>query len=431
MEFPDRESIRRALDPEGMRFPPFARVRYEPDTPTVEDPATAAREALAALPGAELEGRVAVCLGSRGIHDVVPIATAVVDALRERGCEPVAVPAMGSHGGATADGQRRALAELGLTEETLGCPVDARMDTEVVGTTDAGDEVHVARSVLEADAVVAVNRVKPHTNFTGRVESGLSKMLTVGVGKQPGAGAFHRRALGDGYVTAIEATLPVVLSAAPVVGGVAIVENFQDRTAAVEGVPAGALPGAEAPLLERAREYMPTLPHEDLDALVLDRIGKDVSGTGMDTNVVGRYEVLNADNPATPDIDRIVVRGLTEASDGNANGIGLADLTTRRVAEATDLGKVYTNSLTSGSLARARLPVVLPDDELAVAAALTTAGPYDPETARVAWIRDTGHLTEYRASAALLEELPPAATVEQRLELRFVDGEPRFEGRSG
>ena len=428
MEFPDRETLERALDPAEVTFPRFARVRYEPDTPTVDDPAGAAREALAGLPLGD-EGRVAVCLGSRGIHDIVPIARAVVDRLRERGFDPVAVPAMGSHGGATAEGQRRALAELGLDEDSLGCPVDARVETEAVSTTAAGATVHVARSVLEADAALAINRVKPHTNFRGRVESGLCKMLTVGVGKQPGANAFHRRAMVDGYVPTIEATLSVVLEAAPVVGGVAVVENFEDRTAAVEGIPAAALPEAETPLLERAKEYMPTLPHEQLDALVIDRIGKDVSGTGMDTNVVGRYEVLNAADPPTPEVDRIVVRGVTPASDGNANGIGLADLTTRAVAESADLGKVYTNSLTSGSLARARLPVVLPDDEFAVAAALTTAGPYDPETARVAWIRDTGHLTEYRVSAALVEELPAAATVEQRLELRFEGGEPRFEPR--
>jgi len=428
MEFPDRETVRRALDPDEVTFPRFARVGYEPDTPTVDDPARAAREALTALP-LEGEGRVAVCLGSRGIHDIVPIARAVVDDLRERGFDPVAVPAMGSHGGATAEGQRRALAELGLDEEALGCPVDARVETEAVGTTPAGGTVHVARSVLEADAALAINRVKPHTNFRGRVESGLCKMLTVGVGKQPGASAFHRRAMADGYVPTIEATLSVVLSAAPVVGGVAVVENFEDRTAAVEGIPAADLPDAEAPLLERAKEYMPTLPHDDLDALVIDYIGKDVSGTGMDTNVVGRYEVLNAENPPTPDVDRIVVRGVTGASDGNANGIGLADLTTRAVAESADLGKVYTNSLTSGSLARARLPIVLPDDEFAVAAALATAGPYDPATARVAWIRDTGHLTEYRVSEALVDELPEAATVEERLTLSFEDGAPRFEPR--
>jgi hypothetical protein len=164
-----------------------------------------------------------------------------------------------------------------------------------------------------------------------------------------------------------------------------------------------------------------------VDVLVVDRIGKDVSGAGMDTNVVGRYEVLNAEEPPEPDVKRVVVRGLTEATHGNAQGIGLADLTTRAVAEAVDLGQTYTNALTSGSLSKARLPVVLPDDAFALAAALHTVGPYDPERVRVVWIRDTNHLAEYRVSEGLVDDLPASATVEERLSLSFVGGEPRLE----
>jgi hypothetical protein len=301
------------------------------------------------------------------------------------------------------------------------------MDTRVVATTPAGMDVHVAETALEADGVVVVNRVKAHTNFRGRVESGLCKMLAVGLGKRAGASAFHERALVDGYVPTIEAAVDAVREAAPVLGGVAVVENALDRTALVEGVPVDDLPEREVALLERATDYAPTLPHPAVDVLVVDRIGKDVSGAGMDTNVVGRYEVLNAEEPPEPDVKRVVVRGLTEATHGNAQGIGLADLTTRAVAEAVDLGQTYTNALTSGSLSKARLPVVLPDDAFALAAALSTVGPYDPGRVRVVWIRDTSHLAEYRVSEGLVDDLPATASVEERLALSFADGEPRFE----
>jgi hypothetical protein len=403
MEFPDADTIEGLLDP--IEFPEFAVARYEPPAPETEDPAAAAREAVAALPLDRLhEGdTVAVGLGSRGIHDIVPVATAVVAALDRRGYEPVAVPAMGSHGGATAEGQREALAGLGLDEATLGCPIDARMDTGVVGEV-GGYPVHAADAVREADATVVVNRVKPHTNFSGRVESGLCKMTTIGLGKQGGAQVTHRRALGEGYVPAILEPFELLRDELPLLGGVAVVENVYDRTAAVEGVPVGDLPERESDLLETAREQFPALPYDDLDALVVDRIGKDISGTGMDTNVTGRYRVLNMDDPAVPDIDRIFVRGLSEATHGNGNGIGIADVTTVDVARELDLDQMYANAITSSSVRKVRVPMALPTDRQALTAALSSTGPYDPETARVAWIRDTGHLSSFRVSTALAAE---------------------------
>ena len=427
MEFPDADTAEAALP--ALEFPSFHEVRYDPPAPTLDDVGDAAGRELDRLPldGLPAGSTVAVGLGSRGIHDIVPVAQAVVAELQERGYEPVAVPAMGSHGGATADGQRRTLASIGLTEEALGCPVDPRMDTEHLGTSAIGGEVHHATASLEADATLVVNRVKAHTNFDGRLESGLCKMLTVGLGKQVGAKAVHEQALVKGYEAAIESALEVVTEHAPVVGGVAIVENFYDETAIVEGVPVSELPDRETGLLERAYEYMPTLPYDDLDVLVVDEIGKDVSGAGMDTNVIGRYQVLNAEEPDSPDIDRIVVRGLTEATHGNGNGIGLADITTVDVAEELDLHQVYTNALTSGSLSKARLPVVLPDDRLALLAALSTVGPYDPETIRVAWIRDTSHLSSFRVSTALAAEDYDHVEVVGDAPLSFPAGDARFD----
>ncbi|MFB6221552.1 MAG: DUF362 domain-containing protein [Halolamina sp.] len=429
MRFPDEADLADVLA--SPPLPAFADVRYEPKTPELDDPAGAARAELDSLPLDDLPagGTVAVGLGSRGIHDILPVARAVIDELRERGFEPVVVPAMGSHGGASAEGQRRTLAGIGLTEEALGCPIDASMETTLLGESAIGAPVPFSTAALDADGILVINRVKAHTNFTGRFESGLTKMATVGFGKQPGAKATHERALTEGYVPVLAAAYEVVREETPLLGGVAIVENFHDRTAVVEGVAAADLPEAEEPLKARADEYMPTLPYDDLDVLVVDEIGKDVSGAGMDTNVIGRYQVLNTGDPDTPDISRIVVRGLTEATHGNGNGIGLADVTTQRAVEQLDLDQVYTNALTSASLSKAKLPVVLPDDEHALDAALSAIGSYDPETVRVAWIRDTGHLSEFRVSAALAEDPPAGVDVEEWLSLSFEDGEPVFEPR--
>ncbi|AZH26395.1 lactate racemase domain-containing protein [Haloplanus aerogenes] len=426
MQFPDGAVVDEVLTLPTL--PRFAAVRYDPETPELDDVAGTTRAELDRLPLADLPdgATVAVGLGSRGIHDIVTVARTVVDELRDRGFDPVVVPAMGSHGGATAEGQRETLAGIGLTEDALGCPIDARMDTTVLGESEVGAPVPFSAAALDADGILVVNRVKAHTNFTGRFESGLAKMTAIGLGKQAGAQAAHEHALDRGYVPVIEAAFEVIREAAPLLGGVAIVENFHDRTATVEAVPAAALPDAEEPLKEAADAYMPTLPYDDIDVLVVDRIGKDVSGAGMDTNVIGRYRVLNADDPDSPAIDRIVVRGLTEATHGNGNGIGLADVTTRAVVDELDLDQVYTNALTSNSLSKAVIPVVLPDDERAISAALSTIGTYDPETVRIVWIRDTGHLGEFRVSEALARDAPDAVEVEQWLELSFDDGEPTF-----
>ncbi|WP_276274047.1 DUF362 domain-containing protein [Haloarcula litorea] len=429
MDIPDRSEVDDLIDPRPL--PTFARVRYDPPAETVTNLEATAQAELDALPlGALDEGAtVAVGVGSRGIHRIDDVTAAVVDGLTERGLDPVLVPAMGSHGGATAAGQREVLASVGITEERVGAPIDARMDTERLATVTVGDTempVHVSTAAIAADAVIVVNRVKAHTNFTGPVESGLTKMTVVGLGKQRGAKTFHSTAIEEGYVETLTPALDVIRSETPLLGGIVLVENFHEEIAHVEGVPADSFLDREPALLDRADEEMATLPVPDLDLLVVDELGKEISGAGMDTNVIGRYRVLNAPDPETPDIDLVYARGLTEATKGNGTGIGLADLTRERAVEQLDLGTTYANVLTSGSLAKAKLPVVAPDDEFALRTALAALGGYDPETARIAWIRNTEDLGELRVSAPLVEELPADATVLDRERVVFEDGTASF-----
>ncbi|MDQ2073214.1 DUF362 domain-containing protein [Haloarcula sp. NS06] len=429
MNFPDRGDVDALIDPQPL--PNFARVQYEPETAAVDDPSTAARAELDRLDfdGLESGATVAVAVGSRGIHHIDDIAEAVVKAVRDRGFEPVIVPAMGSHGGATPEGQREVLESLGVTESRLDAPIDARMDTAQVDTVTVGDTafpVHVSTAAQEADAVVVVNRVKPHTNYSGRIESGLAKMTVVGLGKQHGAKAFHSTAIKEGYVEALEAALPVVESALPLVGGVALVENFHEETAHVEAIPAGSFTDREPALLEQAYDEMATLPVNDIDLLVVDELGKDVSGAGMDTNVIGRYRVLNAPDPDEPSIKLLYARGLTEATKGNGNGIGLADITRQAALDQLDLQKTYANALTSGSTAKAKLPLVAPDDEFAIRTALSGLGGYDPDTVRIVWIQTTQDLSTLHVSEPLVDELPAAAEVTDFESLAFPDGTASF-----
>lgn len=432
MEFPDRSAIDALVDPQPV--PAFARVRYDPPTETPAEPLAATRSELDALPFDTLDdgATIAVGVGSRGIHGIAEIVAETVLYLEDRGFEPVVVPAMGSHGGATPEGQRAILEALGITEERVGTPIDASMAVDKLGEVEVGDTttpVYVSVAALEADGVLVINRVKPHTNFTGRIESGLCKMLAVGLGKQQGAQTFHATALKEGYVPTIESLVAAIRESVPVLGGLALVENFDEETEHIEAIPAAALEEREPALLERARAQMATLPTDDIDLLVVDELGKEISGAGMDTNVIGRYRVLNAPDPELPSIELIYARGLTEETKGNGNGIGLADITRRTAADQLDLQKTYANALTSGSLAKARLPPVMPDDELALRVALTVLG-HDPETVRIAWIENTTDLAEFRVSEALLAEIADRVSVIDRERLVFEDGTASFVSRA-
>lgn len=361
--------------------------------------------------------RVAVGVGSRGIDQLAPIVHTVLRQLESAGARPFIVPAMGSHGAATEQGQLRLLADYGVTAEAMQVPIEAGMEADTLGVTEDGAEVFVARAAWAADGILLINRVKPHTDFGGSIGSGLLKMLVVGLGKHAGALAFHRAAQRIGHERALRTMASVALrhGAHKILGGLGIIEDQRHRTARLEWVPGSRLAEAEPRLAAEAAKLMPRLPLEDLDLLIVDRIGKNISGTGMDPNVIGRmihgYSLIENELPTHPRIRRIFVRDLSPESHGNATGIGMADFTTDRLVEAMGRDVTYTNALTALSLQGSKVPITLPNDRLAVAAALSTLGLDDTRAARVVRIRDTLSLERMQVSEACLPELQGRAGV--------------------
>jgi hypothetical protein len=397
----------RGLRPSGTlpQVTPIRRILS--DLPTSADPYAAAREALEPLRERIVpDARIAVTAGSRGIHDLVPVVKAAVDWLRDAGAAPFVIPAMGSHGGATADGQREMLEGLGITPETVGCPIEATMETVVVGTLPDGTEVHHDAIAAKADGVLLVNRVKPHTDFHGPIESGIAKILAIGLGNHLGAASLHAGGIPS-LGANIEAAARMVVAQGKILGGLAILENAMEHTAAVELVETDGIAGAaENALLQRAGGLLGRLPFDELDVLVVDELGKDKSGAGMDTNVIGRCWVHGIPEFESPSIAAISVHSLSPASHGNASGLGLADVIPARLLEQIDLQASYVNALTSGAggARRSRLPMVMEDDEAAVLAAVTMCGRRHWSELRLARIKDTLSPNELMVTPALLTE---------------------------
>jgi len=350
-------------------------------------------------------GEVAIGAGSRGIANLGTIVRGVVAGVREQGYDPFVFPAMGSHGGATAEGQREKLNTLGVSEETVGCEIRATMEVETVGETpERGVPVYADANAVAADGIVMVNRIKPHTDFSGEVESGLSKMLVIGMGKQKGAKMAHDWAVDWSLRNMLPEIASQLLEALPVAGGVAIVEDEHDDTSLLEGVPASGFLEREHELLETAEARMPKLPFDDLDVLVVDRIGKDVSGQGMDTNVTGRrHFTINEPEPESPEVKRVYLRGLTEKTKGNAMGMGQADFAHRDVLDGADTSKALINAITASTVRCVRLPPVVENDRAGLLGALGTVGPVAGDEARVLRVTDTMRLERCYASAPLIE----------------------------
>lgn len=322
--------------------------------------------AKAIVPGS----RIGVAVGSRGITNLLPILVCLLDQLKKSGCSPFVVPAMGAHGGATAEGQLGVLAGYGITEQTIGVPIKTSMDVELVGRTPDGLDVFMSAEALRADGVIAVNRIKPH-NFQGRIGSGILKMIVVGLGKKRGAQAFHATASHIGHEHVIRSAAGVLLSSSLIIGGLAIVEDQLHQTALIEFLPREGMVSREEELLVRAKEWMPSLPFDDIDLLIVDQIGKNISGVGMDPNITGRdvqgySSSLRTQDARNPIIRRIFVRDLTPETHGNAIGIGLADVTTSRLVRGIDYHATYINALTSLTPQTAKVPIHFESDREAV-----------------------------------------------------------------
>jgi hypothetical protein len=325
--------------------------------------------------------------------------------VRALGGKPFILPAMGSHGGATADGQIEMLGELGVTEKSTGLDIVSSMEVRQVGELDCGMPVYASVTALEADGVILLNRVKPHTDFNGPIESGLAKICTIGLGKQKGAETIHSYGV-PGLARWMPEAAKVIVKQANVLFGVGAVGNAYDQTAIVEAIPASEIGGpAEERLQARAKELMASLPFDELDVLVVDEMGKEISGAGMDTNVIGRMMVYGSGEYARPNIINIAVLELTEASHGNASGLGLADFTTQRLVENIDFAAFYINALTAGvsGVQRGQVPMILPDDRTAVSAAIRACGQPDASKVGVLHIKNTLAVGEIEISASLLD----------------------------
>lgn len=345
-------------------------------------------------------GDVAIGVGSRGIDRIDEVTRIVCDLVKEAGGRPFVIPAMGCHGGAGAEGQAEILRDYGVVEERVGAPVRATMDVVELRPTDDGIPVYLDRYASEAQGIIVINRVKPHTDFEGPTESGILKMLAIGLGKYAGALAYHRVFFDRGHVPVIHAVARRLLEDAPVIGGIALIENEAHRISDVHALGSEVIFDEEPGLLSLARERMMSLPASEVDLLIVDEMGKNVSGAGIDTNVVGRVLRRAEPDPGGPQVRRIFVRSLTPESHGNAAGIGIVDITTERLVRAIDRRSTYTNVTASQNPRDGSVPIHFPSDREALAAALGTLGRTPPEKLRVMWIKNTAEIETLWASEA-------------------------------
>jgi hypothetical protein len=391
--------------PRATSFPRMVRVKQAFHGPAVEHVPAAVRSALGRLPLPVKEGQsVALTVGSRGVVNVDAIVRATVDHLKTLGTRPFIIPAMGSHGGGTAEGQRSVLEHYAVTEATMGCPVRATMDVVQVGEA-LGLPIWLDRYAAEADWIGVINRVKPHTGFTGEIGSGLLKMMTIGTGKHRGAVQAHRANIRLGYERMITGLGAGMLRSGRIAFGLGVVENGYDETALIEAFLPDQLEAGERELLRKARAWMAKLPFDAMDLLIVDEIGKEISGTGMDTNIIGRHATWFERPFASPRITFILACDTTANTYGNANGIGLADFTTRRLADKIDWEPTYVNALTACSPGGPKLPAVLDTTQEAIAVALSCLGLDRTEDARVVRIQNTLRLTEIEVSESFAAEL--------------------------
>lgn len=405
-----RTGIQLPFDP-AITLPELHEVTIDLPTPeSVDDIEAAARRGVIETLSEVVEPgmTVAVGAGSRGLAGRIELMRGSIAGLRELGAEPFVVPAMGSHGGATAEGQRSMLEHLGMTQASMGAEIRSTMETIVVATTRDGMPLYLDRHAAAADRIFPVNRIKPHTSFKGPIESGLSKMAVVGFGKQQGAAQIHScgpELMRERLLAGIE----TLRKTGRILGGVASIESSSGDVVDVSVLGADDIgTGGEVELTERARNLVPPLPFGDIDVLIIERGGKDISGTTMDPNIIGRFWVNGLADLPEPRVATIVLLGLTDITEGNVLGIGLADFIPASVATEIDWAKTYLNSFTAGpsGVRRSRLPMVLPDEDSCIKAALSMCGKGFEEPKRVVRITSTLHLTRAWVSHPVLSDLP-------------------------
>lgn len=392
------------------QYPLIFRVRQKFDSPTLpvsQIPSTVAAELsrLELTKTVKPGQSVAITAGSRGIANIALIIKSAVEHFQSLGAQPFIVPAMGSHGGGTPEGQRELIEGYGITEQYCGCPIRASMETVVVCQAAEGFPVHFDRQAFGADHVLVVGRVKPHTNFVGDIESGLMKMMLIGLGKHEGAKIYHRAIMNYSFGQIVRSVAREVLAKCRIVAGIGIVENAYDETARIQGVAPHEFEARERELLVLAKEWLPRLPFKTADLLLIDQIGKNISGTGMDTNVIGRkFNDHVAWENEWPKVKRIIVRDLTDETHGNATGIGMAEFCRSRVVEKMNCKITRINCLTGGHPTAAMLPLDYPTDKEVLDAAFPTIGLTEPPQARLMWIHNTLEVAEVECSAAYLGE---------------------------
>ncbi len=399
------DTIRKLIG--NVQLPRFVKIRQKFDTAAIsaQQIAEAVRRQLFRSEIAEtIKPGMSVCLtcGSRGIDNIVAITKAVADFCKEQGAHPFAIPAMGSHGGATAQGQLDVLTSFGITEQSIGCPIRSSMETACIGTTEEGHPVHIDHYAAQADAIILINRIKPHTSFRGTYESGLMKMMAIGLAKQKGAEVCH----ADGFPR-MHHMVPLfgkaILANAPIAFGLGILENAFDKTVQLHALTPQEIIDREPELLKAAAAYMPSLGFESCDVLVVDEIGKNISGCGMDPNITGVF--------ATPGMtggiqaQRRCILSLTEETHGNGYGMGAADVISQRLYDQLDLDMVYPNSITSTSLGFAKVPVIMDSDRSTMGLCVRTCHRIDKENPRIIRIKNTLELSEFEISEAMIPEM--------------------------
>ena len=391
-----------------MNYPKMYHVRQVFDVPKVMNIEETLNRELESIQVNRLikEGaRIAITAGSRGVANMEKILRVLVQIIKKNLGKPFLFPAMGSHGGGTAEGQLEILKSLNITEESIGAPIISSMEVVEIGRSSFGFPVLVDKHAAEADGIVVVNRIKPHTEFEGPIESGLMKMMAIGMGKHRGCHEVHKQTVHYGYREVIPEIGRIILKRLPILFGLGIVENVYDETAIVRAILPSRFLEEEEKLLSEAKRLMARLPFDKIDVLIVDEMGKNISGTGVDTNVIGRIMFIGEREPERPKITRIVVLDLTQEAHGNAVGIGLADYTTERLVKKIDPWATSTNAVTAMTPEKGRIPIALRSDQEAVDAALSTIGAIDPEKARLMHIKNTLEIGELNISEAFLKEV--------------------------